>query len=170
MKNVQKHINAIISENDSRNEILFAPFNPISGLGSVGERCRILLSDFVLTEQWIPIEMMEIPFVRLLVEAGSISTFLKEHLRIGPTEDDRAKVAEQFIRLRYKYDFPFWAASTVKIHDKEGGDDVLFVLRYPQRILISRFEEKRRSGLPIRLILLKARQWGGSTLTLTYYI
>lgn len=45
---------------------------------------------------------------------------------------------------------------------------MLFRLWYPQRILVSRFEAKRKAGLPIRLILLKARQWGGSTTVQLY--
>lgn len=57
---------------------------------------------------------------------------------------------------------------TRKIKNKQAGEDVLFRLYYPQRILVSRFEECRRNGKPIRLILLKARQWGGSTTTQLY--
>ena len=70
--------------------------------------------------------------------------------------------------MRYKHDFPFWTATLVYIHNKDAGKDVLFRLWYPQRILVSRFEAKRKAGEPIRLILLKARQWGGSTTTQLY--
>ena len=38
-----------------------------------------------------------------------------------------------------------------------------FVLNRPQRKLVNALEAMRREGRPIRLILLKARQWGGST-------
>lgn len=161
-------ISRLVKENDARNEAIYTRFNPITGEGSVGERIRVSISDFALPVQWIPAEMMEIPFVSRLVEAGSIMKFLSDVLRVPPEESDRDKVAEKFIRLRYRHDFPFWAASLVWIHNKDAGSDVLFRLRYPQRILVSRFEEKRRASLPIRLILLKARQWGGSTTTQLY--
>ncbi len=161
-------IKNIIAENDRRNERMYAPFNPISGQGSIGERKCVVISDFAIKEQWLPIDMLNIPFVRKLVKAGSINKFLSEVLHVEPNEADHSKVAQKLIRLRYRHDFPFWAATLVWIHNKDAGSDVLFRLRYPQRILVSRFEEKRRAGLPIRLILLKARQWGGSTTTQLY--
>lgn len=162
------NIDELLKENDRRNEVLHAPFNPLTGEGSVGPRVRVSISDFALPVQWLPAEMMDIPFVSLLARAGSIRSFLSDVLHVEPDATDRDKVAEKLIRLRYRHDFPFWAATLVWIHNKEAGEDVLFRLRYPQRILVSRFEEKRRAGLPIRLILLKARQWGGSTTTQLY--
>lgn len=89
-------------------------------------------------------------------------------LHVEPDNTDYIKVSRQFIRLRYKHDFPFWAATLVYIHNKKAGKDVLFRLYYPQRILVSRFEARRKAKEPIRLILLKARQWGGSTTTQLY--
>lgn len=65
-------------------------------------------------------------------------------------------------------DFPFWAASCVRIKPKGGGEDIPFVLNPPQRKLVEALEEMRRAGKPIRLILLKARQWGGSTCVQIY--
>lgn len=159
---------AILEENCVRHDRMFSGFDPITGLGSVGERRKVDISDFAIPVQYIPVDMLRVPLVAKLVRAKSISKFLSSVLKVEPNETDRAKVAEQWIRIRCKYDFPFWAASFVYIHNKSGGDDVLFRLRYPQRILVSRFEEKRRAGLPIRLILLKARQWGGSTTTQLY--
>lgn len=158
----------IVHENDLRNEKIHAIFNPVTGEGSVGERTKVSISDFAIPVQWLPVDMMQIPFVAKLVRAGSIDRFLSTVLHVDPNRTDRDKVAEMLIRLRYRHDFPFWAATLVWIHNKDAGADVLFRLRYPQRILVSRFEEKRRAGLPIRLILLKARQWGGSTTTQLY--
>ena len=156
-------IDNILNENDRRNEAMFAPFNPVTGEGSVGERVHVCIPDFALSQQWLPADMMSVPFVKKLVKAGSINNLLKDVLNVAPNEQDRAKAAEQLIRLRYKHDFPFWAATLAWIKNKGGGDDVLFVLTYPQRKLVTKLEEDRRAGLPIRLILLKARQWGGST-------
>lgn len=168
MTNVSTDIKKIISENDRRNESIYSRFDPITGLGSVGERVKVHISDFVIPDQWLPVDMMQIPFIQKLADAGSIDKFLSDVLLIEPDDIDRAKVARKLIRLRYRHDFPFWAATLVKIHNKDAGTDVLFRLRYPQRILVSRFEEKRRASKPIRLILLKARQWGGSTTTQLY--
>ena len=60
-------------------------------------------------------------------------------------------------------DFGAWAERCVKIKPKGGGSPVPFVLNRPQRRLVAELEKMRRNNLPIRLILLKARQWGGST-------
>lgn len=64
---------------------------------------------------------------------------------------------------RYLYDFPYWAASLARIKNKAGGPDIPFVLNPPQRKLVAMLEEMRLAGEPIRVVLLKARQWGGST-------
>ena len=165
-------INHILSENDRRNEQMFSKFDPLSGLGSVGKRIKLAIADFVLPVQYVPEDMFALPFIQKLSEAGSIRQFLfndvysdEEGLSLGEEEiiEDTSKVAEKIIRVRCRYDFPFWAAFLAWIKNKGGGDDVLFRLTYPQRILVARLEELRRAGKPIRLILLKARQWGGST-------
>ncbi len=158
----------LLTENDRRNEVMYAHFDPVTGEGSIGERVRVCISDFAIPTQWLPVEMMDIPFVKKLVEAGSINNFLSSVMHVEPNEEDYIKVSRTLIRLRYKHDFPFWTATLVYIHNKDAGKDVLFRLWYPQRILVSRFEAKRKAGLPIRLILLKARQWGGSTTTQLY--
>lgn len=161
-------IAALLAENDRRNEIMFAKFDPVTGEGSIGERVRVSIADFAIPVQWLPVEMMNIPLVKKLVKAGSIDKFLSSVMHVEPNDDDFIKVSRTLIRLRYKHDFPFWTATLVYIHNKDAGKDVLFRLWYPQRILVSRFEAKRKAGEPIRLILLKARQWGGSTTTQLY--
>lgn len=165
---IDTEIAALLAENDRRNEIMFAKFDPVTGEGSIGERVHVSIADFAIPVQWLPVEMMDIPLVKKLVKAGSIDKFLSSVMHVEPNDDDFIKVSRTLIRLRYKHDFPFWTATLVYIHNKDAGKDVLFRLWYPQRILVSRFEAKRKAGEPIRLILLKARQWGGSTTTQLY--
>lgn len=165
---IDTEIAALLAENDRRNEIMFAKFDPVTGEGSIGKRVRVSIADFAIPVQWLPVEMMNIPLVKKLVKAGSIDKFLSSVMHVEPNDDDFIKVSRTLIRLRYKHDFPFWTATLVYIHNKDAGKDVLFRLWYPQRILVSRFEAKRKAGLPIRLILLKARQWGGSTTVQLY--
>lgn len=167
-KNHLKELSEIIKENKRRNNIIYAPFNPVTGLGSVGKRTRVHITDFAIPEQYLPETMMHIPLVKKLIKAGSIREFLKNNLNEEPSTEDITKVSRALIRLRYKHDFPFWAATLVYIHNKKAGSDVLFRLYYPQRILVERFERRRLAKEPIRLILLKARQWGGSTTTQLY--
>lgn len=165
---IDTEIAALLAENDRRNEIMFAKFDPVTGEGSIGKRVRVSIADFAIPVQWLPVEMMDIPLVKKLVKAGSIDKFLSSVMHVEPNDDDFIKVSRTLIRLRFKHDFPFWTATLVYIHNKDAGKDVLFRLWYPQRILVSHFEAKRKAGEPIRLILLKARQWGGSTTTQLY--
>lgn len=58
--------------------------------------------------------------------------------------------------------------TATRLKNKGGGADVLFRLTRPQRKFVARLEENRLAGKPIRLILLKARQWGGSTTSQIY--
>lgn len=156
-------IETIIQENERRRLEVFAPFNPITGEGSIGQRVSFTISDYPISTQHLPIEMMDEPFVKSLQKAGSVESLIRDVLQLPVTEESCEKVVEEFIRIRKKYDYPFWAAMFAYIKRKGGGSDVLFRLNKPQRKLILRLEKMRKAGKPIRLILLKARQWGGST-------
>lgn len=156
-------ISKILQENERRRAIVFAPFNPITGEGSIGQRVAFTVSDYPIPTQYLPVEMMDEPFVKSLSKAGSVDAFIRDALMLPVTDEARDKVVEEFIRIRQKHDYPFWAAMFAYIKRKGGGTDVLFRLNRPQRRLINRLEKMRKAGKPIRLILLKARQWGGST-------
>lgn len=71
-------------------------------------------------------------------------------------------------RLRCRHDFEYWAVRCVRIKDKLSGHIIPFTLNAPQRKVLAVLEDDRLAGRPIRLILLKARQWGGSTLVQMY--
>lgn len=165
---VSENVAKIIALNRMRNAEIRSKFNPITGEGSIGERKKIEIEDFPFPVQYVPLSMLKVPLVQQLLEAGSIRKFLEDYMNVEYSEEDKEKVIEQFVRLRAKHDFAFWAAMYVFIKQKGGGEDVHFRLNRPQRKLIMRFERRRLQGKPIRLILLKARQWGGSTATQIY--
>ena len=165
---MQKEVINILKENDKRNADVYQKFDPISGIGSIGERVEVRIDGFPLETQYIPVEMLSIPLVKLLIKCGSIIKFLTEELEVEYSEEDRLKVIEQFVRIRCRYDFAFWAALYVYIKNKGGGDDVLFRLTRPQRKFVERLEKLRKANKPIRIVLLKARQWGGSTTSQLY--
>lgn len=77
---------------------------------------------------------------------------------------NRDDVLDVITRLRIKYDFEYWAATCATIFDKTTGQEVKFKLRKAQRKLLKVLVETAFSLKPIRIILVKARQWGGSTL------
>ncbi len=161
-------VKEILEENERRLEANNAPFNPVTGLGSVGEREKVSIAGFPIPTQWLPTSMMSIPLVKELAACGSLDAFMSGFISKDYTDDDRLKVIEKFVRLRCRHDFAFWAAVYVWIKNKGGGEDVLFRLTRPQRRFVERLEQLRLADKPIRLILLKARQWGGSTTSQIY--
>ncbi len=179
-----KIIQQILDENARRNAEVYAKFDPISGKGSIGKRKRVEIEDFPIKVQYLPVEMLTVPLVKKLIKYGSIDALLnaiweEEHPDYDKVDandlyggyeyvEDRLKVIQQFVRLRCRYDFAFWAALYVYIKNKGGGEDVLFRLTRPQRRFVERLERLRKAGKPIRIVLLKARQWGGSTTSQIY--
>lgn len=161
-------IQNIILENERRNKLIKAAFNPVTGEGAILERKQVYIEDFPIPTQYLPLSMLDVPLVKKLIKAGSIRKFIEGVLKCEYTDEDKQKVIEQFVRVRIKHDFCFWAATYCFIKQKGGGEDIRFRLNRPQRKLVERFERKRIAEKPIRIILLKARQWGGSTATQLY--
>ena len=159
-------INALLEEDSRRSGEAAREFDPVSGRGSCGERFHFEVKG--LEEAWLPASMRGEEMVAGLMREGSLDGWLRVELRHTPTQRDRERAARRFTRLRHRHDFPYWAATCAYIKNKQGGDDVLFRLNRPQRKLVERLEEIRLEGRPIRLILLKARQWGGSTCSQLY--
>lgn len=154
----------ILKENERRNDEIKSPFNPLTGEGVFLKRKKIEIPDFWLPVQYVPVEMAKEPFIKALIKCGSIAAFMKE----TGTDIDAEILSEMIVRIRCKYDFCFWAFLFVKIKNKSGGEDINFLLNRPQRRLAELLESMRMQDLPIRVIVLKARQWGGSTLTEIY--
>jgi hypothetical protein len=152
----------ILEENHRRRVERDKTFNPVTGEGSIGDRRKVEIIDFPFAIQYIPETMMRVPLVKQLIKAGSIKAFLQSKGTVY-NDENRLRVIKAFVRIRNRHDFAFWAAVYAWIKAKGGGGDVRFRLNRAQRKLIARFEKKRLAGKPIRLILLKARQWGGST-------
>lgn len=169
MHEMENEIAQIIKENDHRNNRMFAPFNPITGEGSVGKRVYVSIPDFPTPDMWLPEAMAQNQLIKGLVRHKGIDGFLTNVLDVEPSPEARNAVIDRFVRLRSLHDFPFWAATFVYIKNKEVGEpDCLFRLTYPQRRFVSLLEDLRLAQKPIRVILLKARQWGGSTTSQLY--
>lgn len=157
----------LIEEDKRRVSVIRAPYDPIKGINAIGERKHVHIPDLYPYDMYLPLPMMKIGLIKEILKHGGIDLFCQA--RYGEcTSDLRNKVIRQFYKLRAKHDFCFCAYVYYQIKNKEGGKNVHFKLTYPQRYLCSVFEEMRLAGEPIRVILLKARQWGGSTLTQLY--
>ncbi len=152
----------ILAENARRLAALQLEFDPVSGLNSIGRRFRLDLPDYIQPTQWLPDSMRGEELIADLLRHGSIAA------TASARGESPTATAELLLRTRMLHDFPFWAALTVYIKNKGGGPDVRFRLNAPQRRLVAAFERARLARRPLRLILLKARQWGGSTCAQIY--
>lgn len=160
----------IIKEDTTRETTLKADYNPITGEG-LGvllseERALLEIKDFAIKRQWVPTAMMNNPMIREIIECGSIKEFIKsKQWQSGtPTKLD---IERQIRRIRHRHDFCFWAFFCIRIKAKSGGR-IRFKLNRPQLLLLSLCEKLRRDAVPIDVIILKARQWGGSTFSIFY--
>ena len=171
---LDKHVLGILKENEKRIREINTPFNPIKGEGCGDKRFLLFLPDFPIQRQQLPVSMKKIPLVKMLIELGSCKAVIEElHKDIDEPynlEEELEQLVEQFTRIRMKHDPFFFFATFIYIKPKGGGLPFRFVLRRPQRRLLRWLEERRKKNRPIRLILLKARQWGGSTVIQMYFL
>ncbi len=158
---MNEQIKQILTENMRRNRLINDTFNPISGEGSLGERQQVTITDTGdPVNLFLPANMMHNAWMARAAQLHS--------LRAADPMASESDLRLRYTLLRCRHDFAYWAARFVKIKPKQGGDDMPFVLNRPQRRLINALETQRLARQPLRLILLKARQWGGSTATQIY--
>ena len=133
-------ITQIIEENNRRKSLLPLPAEPRTGYRCVGSRTP--------------------------VTAAGEQFYLPDSLLAENPQPSLS--SPEFEKLRCRHDFEYWAWRCVKIRHKLTGELVPFILNTPQRKVLDILERDRLADMPLRLILLKARQWGGSTLIQIY--
>ena len=154
-------IEALLSENSRRLKAEAYPFDPLTGIGSPGERF-----DWILRQNFsdLPIACRLPVTMRCDTEWNCLFAYADvAAYNASPAGRRRPCTSDDFHRLRLRHDFAYWAGTVAVIKPKGGGADVKFRLNRPQRMLVERLEAMRTAQRPIRLLLLKARQWGGST-------
>lgn len=172
----------IREENKKRNKELkkeISTYNPYIGQNSHSiPRTFIQVSDLPISEFYAPNEMLTNGLVKSLVEKGSIHHYLLS-VNIPPNIRNVKQIIKEVEKIRVRTDFEYTAVSYFRIKPKPKKDpitgkdiviegDIPFILNRGQRKLLKKLEELRLKGVPIRIILLKARQWGGSTLVQLY--
>lgn len=138
------NLQEILIENALRNSRLDTPYAPIAGIGCHGQRRAVLCP-------W----------------EDNRRIFLPEAMIADPAYS-RLKSRCDYCLLRFRYDFEFWCATCITLRHKLTGLRVPFLLNAPQRRLLATLEQMRLADEPIRVILLKSRQWGGSTMIQSY--
>lgn len=155
----------IIKENKARTKKLDAYYDPITGVGSPIKRFRLFLNDNSCVN--LPLSMKELPLIKSIIKYGSVEKLLLD-IAGEHTEEQFSEFVDSINDVRFDHDFEFWAIMCIIIKEKKTGDDIPFKLNRGQRRLLKSLEKMRLAEVPIRVILLKARQWGGSTLTQIY--
>ena len=141
-------IDEIVAENERRNAALKVEYDPITGVGCCKPR--------------VPYAMKN--------EDGTSQIYLIPETMANELETIDRNNELEWQLLRLHHDFEYWCATCVTILDKVSGRLVKLVLNRPQRRVLQILEQQRLSNSPLRLIMLKARQWGGSTLVQMYMI
>ena len=160
-------VDDIVQENSRKHRIIQQVYDPLTGEGCQGERKLFVLDDAPFPRLWLPVPMFEESVCKELQRAGSIrALFAANSWELA--DDDFNQFWIKFCELRIRYDFEYFAAMYITIRDKISGEDIPFKLNRGQRKLLDRLEGMRTSGAPIRIMVLKARQWGGSTLIQLY--
>ena len=160
----------IIEENKLRLVAINKDYNPLVGTEFCDgiKRNRLFIKDAPIPLMNIPVEMEEESLVILLRSCGSLAAACRKVFGGAPTEKKMVKLWKEFCRIRCIYDFEYWACTQIKIKIKGKGRRDYFILNRAQRYYLSELEKLRKAGVPIEIILCKARQWGGSTLTQLY--
>lgn len=136
---------AILQENARRMAARTSLPDPLRGDSSSPHRIKVTSPDADMPVVYVP---------RTMVEDPTFATVQRD--------------LNAWRRLRCRHDFEYWCATCCTIKHKLLGRDVRFRLNAPQRKVLSVLEADRLAGRPIRILLLKARQWGGSTLIQNY--
>ena len=155
-----RQINTFILENKKRVEVLDSPYDPYLGIGSPIERIPFKINDDSTVN--IPVKMGENRLIKDIIKYGSVDKFLEKSIKLSINAEKSQQSFEALFylinRIRNEYDFEFWAATTIKIKDKETGDQIPLILNRAQRRYFAKLEKLRLKGVPIRIILLKARR------------
>ena len=169
---MRQEIKELVDENHNRRMKIYGPYDQLTGIGcygfAEGQRKHIVIPDCMIPEMWVVKETLETGIYHEVLRFGSIRRFIEEGMQRDYSDEYHQYVEEALFQARCADDPEFAFMLTDKIVDKLTGNPIPFKLRYAQRKLLKVFEDLRRAGKPILVVLLKARQWGGSTLTQMY--
>lgn len=154
----------ILKENARRWEERNRVYNPYTGEGcDEQERVRVSIPDFDGTPvMYLPKPMLRNELVQSIIRAGGIKKLIKKK-KWDDTPETYDEIFKSFIRVRIYFDFPFWCVIASKLKKKGKTKNEPFVLNRPQRRTLKKIWPLIEKNMPIRLVILKARQWGGST-------
>jgi len=152
-------------------------------------RKRTEISDHVIPVQYLTSETRKNALYKAVIKHGSIANYIAKEIGEEPTTEVVQYVQRALVEARYRTDFIHWAYCEWRIKDKRGVDEnkaevameegttfsrdndnslIPFKLNRAQLDLLTALEAQRLADKPIRVIFVKNRQCGGSTLAEAY--
>lgn len=163
----------ILAENKKRiDKLRLVGIDQRTGEGLPDHTEKVTIHDYPIPVQYLTKEVAENQLYKKVVALGGVDQYVDyinslhgETIGQGITKED---VVRKLMLVRLKRDPAFAFIICFYIQDKISGKTIPYRLNYPQVLLLAELESMRRAKEPIRLVLLKARQWGGSTLVQLY--
>lgn len=169
MSTEEQEIQALVRENIRRNREIFEGFNPVTGRGAPGPRIKVKIPDSPIKVQYMPERCVKHNvLIKGILKAGSIKKYITDEIGWEYTDEHYQDVVYAMMLARAEEDPAFYFAMIYKIVDKEEGTVIPYILNYGQRLLLAAQEKMRLERKPIRIVMPKARQFGGSTETQLY--
>lgn len=167
---MQLTVDELLVEDDRRRGEIFCDYDPITGVGCYDfkHRKRVRIRDINFNDMYVPEICLRYPMMRDCRKCGSVKRYIEKILEKEYSDELKNRIEKELYKIRMKEDPEFAIYVTDQIYHKRLGHLVHFKLNNPQRKLLKLYEDLRKSGVPIRVVILKARQWGGSTLTQLY--
>lgn len=159
----------ILADNAARTKELHSPYDPVTGEGSLIER-----EDIYITpggEKWGFPRTIHDPTIRAAVdaikEAGSASALFPD------VSEEDLKIQLSGLRVRCDFEFYCSVACHIKLdaetRARVGTPIATLKLNKAQLKYSAIVWQQFVANVPIRIALLKARQWGGSTMTEAFF-
>lgn len=164
---------SMLEENRKRIDFLIGEdsYNPVTGKGSLIPRFELRIDPF--NTVYLPNNMRELPLIKDILGHRTFRDYIisknkaeNKDQKLGKRarEDNFSRAVYALMELRCQYDFEYWAITGCKIVHKTTKKVVPFRLNMAQRIILQVLEEERWKGKTVYAQLVKARQFGGSTL------
>lgn len=138
---MNKEIN-LLKENARRLKRFFRNYNPV--VGDSDDPDRVLLNVQGIRKAYIPAPMMEIPLLKNLSKAASLSKFIRSSFFKNHFHSV-SQLFREIHKTRLKFDFPYWISHYYP-----------FPIDYKtNRSLIRVLQQSRSTGQPLRLLIRK---------------
>lgn len=164
----QAEVTKMLSENKERRDKIFGKHDQFTGKGMEMHTHKYQIKDYPIQTQWLTDEVWNNELYKAVKKSGSISKFIDDFEKETGELLTADEVIHEMFMARISRDPSFAFYTCFQIKDKKSGQMIPFKLNYAQRILLVELEKMRLAGVPIRIVLLKARQWGGSTFVQLY--